>query len=131
MVNLKFILQESKTIAIVGLSDNPDRPSFCVASYLLKHGYKIFPVNPNIEEWCGLKSYTSLNKIKEKIDIVDIFRKSKDVMPIVEEAIQAKAKTIWMQLSVIPAAELARKAGLNIVMNKCIMIEHARLLQTS
>ncbi|MFH1784982.1 MAG: CoA-binding protein [Candidatus Micrarchaeota archaeon] len=123
------ILQNSKTIAVVGLSDKKDRPSFVVASYLLAKGYVIFPVNPNLSDWRGIKAYKSLSEIKEKIDIVDIFRKSEDVLPIVQEAISLnpKPQTIWMQLSVIneEAAKIARNAGLNVIMDKCIKIEHS------
>lgn len=130
MASIEEILKKSKTIAIVGLSDKPDRPSYGVASYLLEHGYEIFPINPNISEWRGLKVHNSLNEITEKIDIVDIFRKSEDVLSVVQDAIAIRAKTVWMQLGVInePAAELARKVGLNVVMDKCIKIEHAKLL---
>lgn len=130
MSSIEEILKKSKTIAIVGLSDKPDRPSYGVASYLLDHGYKLFPVNPNISNWRGLKAYNSLNEITEKIDIVDIFRKSEDVLPVVQDAIAIGAKTVWMQLGVInePAAELARKSELTVVMDKCIKIEHAKLL---
>ena len=129
MQAIEQILQSSKNIAVVGLSDKPDRPSFGVASFLLAHGYQIFPVNPNISEWCGIKAYQSLGEIKEKIDIVDIFRKSEDVLPIVQDAIHINAKTVWMQLGVVndAAAEIAQGAGLNVIMDKCLKIEHIRV----
>ncbi|VVC03799.1 Acetate--CoA ligase [ADP-forming] [Candidatus Bilamarchaeum dharawalense] len=134
MDDIKKIIETSKTIAIVGLSDKPDRPSHVVASYLVANGFKIYPVNPNLTDWHGLKAYKSLSEIKEKIDIVDIFRKSEDVLPIVEEATKRvpKPKTIWMQLGVVneTAAEVAKKAGLNVVMDKCIKIEHTRLKES-
>ncbi len=117
-----------KTIAIVGLSDKPDRPSYKVGKYLLGKGFKIFPVNPNIENFLGIKSYKTISDIKEKIDVVDIFRKSELVEPIVEEAIKIGAKTIWMQEGVIneKAAAKARSAGLTVVMNMCMMKEHKK-----
>jgi len=129
MDEIRQILKNSKTIAIVGLSDKPERPSYIVAEYLVSKGYRVFPVNPNIREWNGLKAYGSLNEIKEPIEIVDIFRKSEEVLPIIEDAIKIEAKTVWMQLGVInyEAAEKAASAGLNVVMDKCIKIEHAKL----
>ena len=128
-MDIPAILKKSKTIAVVGLSDRPDRPSYQVASYLLEHGYKIIPVNPNIKEWKGMRAYSSLLEIKEKIDVVDIFRKSEDVSPVVDEAIKIGAKTVWMQLGIVneQAAEKAGKAGLNVVMDKCMKIEHEKL----
>lgn len=118
-----------KTIAIVGLSDNPDRPSYKVGKYLLEQGFKIFPVNPNIDNFLGIKSYKNLSEIKESIDIVDIFRKSEFVEPIVDEAIKIGAKAIWMQEEVINenAATKARSAGLTVVMNSCMMKIHKTL----
>lgn len=125
------ILRNSKVIAVVGLSDKPERPSYGVASYLLEHGYTIIPVNPNIGAWKGLKAYASLADIPKsvRVDVVDIFRKSEDVPPVVDEAIKIKAKAVWMQLGVVneAAAAKARAAGLNVVMDRCMKIEHARL----
>ncbi len=131
------ILHNSQTIAIVGLSEKPDRPSFDVATYLREHGYTIIPINPNLPnlEWCGIHGHRSLSEIskttREKIDIVDVFRKSEDIGPIVDEAIAIGAKVIWMQLGIVneEAAERARAAGLEVVMNKCMKIEHKRLDQ--
>lgn len=135
METIEKILNSSKTIAVVGLSDKPERPSYMVASYLLENGYKIIPINPNISEWRTIKVHKSLLDVKEKIDIVDIFRKSEDVLAVVEDAMKLieKPKTIWMQLGVInqEAAELAKKAGFNVVMDHCIKIEHMRLLNAS
>lgn len=130
-MDMAALLESAKTIALVGLSDKPDRPSYDVASYLLDNGYTIIPVNPNISEWNGIKAYQSLSEIPKevKVDIVDIFRRSEHVPPIVDEAINIGAKVVWMQLGVIneEAAEKARKAGLEVVMDRCMKIEHARL----
>lgn len=128
-MDLRKILEESKNIAVVGLSDKPERASYDVASYLAENGYAIFPVNPNISKWKGSRAYKSLSDISEKIDIVDIFRRSGFVPGIVDEAIRIGAKTVWMQLGVIneEAAQKAMKAGLNVVMNRCMKIEHKRL----
>lgn len=126
---IKNILRLLKVVAVVGLSDKTDRPSYHVAEYLQGKGYKIIPVNPMIQSWNGLKSYPDLKSIPEHIDIVDIFRKPADVPAIVEEAISAGAKVIWMQEGIVHnvAAESARTAGLQVVMNKCMLKEH-RLL---
>lgn len=125
------ILRESRTVAVVGLSDKPERPSYDVAGYLAAHGYVIIPVNPMIKEWKGIKAYPSLSDIPKgvKVDVVDIFRKSEDVPPVVDEAIKIRAKAVWMQLGIVneAAAEKARKAGLSVVMDRCMKIEHARL----
>lgn len=126
---LRRILAESKTIAVVGLSDKWHRPSNFAAKYLKDHGYKIIPVNPGQKEILGEKCYPSLLDIPEKVDVVDIFRKPEEVPPIVEDAIKIGAKVIWMQIGVIneEAAKRARDAGLEVVMNRCMKIEHARL----
>jgi len=119
-----------KSIAIVGLSDKPDRPSFEVGKYLMDHGFKIFPVNPNIDNFLGIKSYQSLIDIKEKVDVVDIFRKSEFVEPIIEDAIRIGVKMIWMQEGIVNenAANKARLAGLTVVMNMCMMKEHKKII---
>ncbi len=119
-----------KTIAIVGLSDKPDRPSFEVGKYLLEKGYKIFPVNPNIDNFLGIKAYKTLSDIKEQIDVVDIFRKSEFTEPIVDEAIAVGVKMIWMQEGVSneKAASKARTAGLTVIMDMCMMKEHKKQL---
>ena len=120
-----------KTIAIVGLSDKPDRPSYKVGKYLVDNNFKIFPVNPNIDNFLGIKSYKTLSNIKEKIDVIDIFRKSELVELIIDEAIKIGAKVIWMQEGVINenAATKARSAGLTVVMNMCMMKAHKKLLK--
>ena len=124
------LLRHSKTIAVVGLSSNPMRPSHGVSAYMQSHGYRIIPVNPNVDECLGEKSYPSLLDVPEKIDIVDIFRRSEFVEEVVDQAMQLKVPAIWMQEDVIHerAAEKARKAGVFVVMDRCILKEHrARL----
>lgn len=114
------------TIAIVGLSDNKERDSYIVGKYLLEKGFKIIPVNPKLKEWHGIKACPNLLEIKEKIDIVDIFRKSEFVEEIVDDVIKIKAKLVWMQLGVVneKAGKKAEKNGIAVVMDKCIMVEH-------
>lgn len=120
------LLRRAKTIAVVGLSDNPLRPSYGVTAYMQSHGYRIIPVNPKIKSCLGEKAYASLPEVPEKVDIVDIFRRSVFVEQIVEEAIQLKVSAIWMQEDVIheKAAEKARRAGIFVVMDRCILKEH-------
>ncbi len=129
MDEIRKILTESKTIAVVGLSPKQDRPSYKVASYLKSKGYRIIPVNPNADQILGEKSYPGLVSIPEKIDVVDIFRKSGDVPPVVDEAIKAGAKAVWMQEGIVnePAAQKARSAGLMVVMDRCMLKEHKKL----
>lgn len=125
-MNYADFYKNIKTIAIVGLSDNPERPSYEVGKYLISKGFKIFPVNPNIDNFMGIKSYKTLSDIEERIDVVDIFRKSEFVEEIVYEAIKIDAKIIWMQEGVINenVAAKARTAGLTVVMNMCMMKQH-------
>ena len=120
------LLRNAKTIAVVGLSDNPLRPSYGVTAYMQGQGYRIIPVNPQIESCLGEKAYASLLDVPEKIDIVNIFRRPEFVEEIVDEAIQLKVPAIWMQEDVIheKAAEKARKAGMFVVMDRCILKEH-------
>lgn len=115
-----------KTIAIVGISDDPERPSNFVARFLKEHGYKIIPVNPKLTKWKGEKCYPDLLSIPEKVDIVDIFRRSEAIPPIVDEAIAIKAKVVWMQEGIIneEAAAKAREAGIEVVMDKCTKKEY-------
>ena len=112
-------LRNSKTIAVVGLSPNPDRDSHRVSAYLQSQGYRIIPVNPTVDEVLGEKSYPDLPSVPESIDMVDVFRRSDQVMPVVEEAIQVGARYIWMQDGVVneEAAEKARQAGIPVVMD--------------
>lgn len=124
------LLKDAKNIAVVGLSGSPLRPSYGVAAYLQTHGYRIIPVNPEVESVLGEKAYPSLSAIPEKIDLVDIFRRSEHVPPVVEEAIQLNVPAVWMQETVIheEAAQKAREHGIFVVMDKCILKEHrARL----
>ncbi len=125
------ILKEYRKVAVVGASPNPERPSHRVASYLASHGYHVIPVNPNAQQILGKTSYPSLSSIPETVEIVDIFRRSEEVMPIVEEAIKIGAKAVWMQEGVIneEAASRARDAGLLVVMDKCMLKEHQCLTQ--
>ncbi len=118
-----------KNIAVVGISDNPERPSYDVASFLEKHGYNIIPINPTLTEWKGKRCYPDLKSIPEKVDVVDIFRRPEAVPPIVDEAIAIKAKAVWMQLGIVneEAAAKARAAGIEVVMDKCMKIEYNRL----
>ena len=120
------LLKSTRTIAVVGLSDSPLRTSYGVSEYMQSQGYRIIPVNPAITESLGEKAYASLSVIPEKIDIVNIFRRSEFVPEIVEEAIQLKVPAIWMQEGVVhqAAAEKARLAGIFVVMDRCILKEH-------
>ncbi|KXG43156.1 CoA-binding protein [Tepidibacillus decaturensis] len=126
---IKELIQETKRIAIVGLSNKPDRDSYRVAEYLLNHGFEIIPVNPTIDEVLGVKAVASLKEIKGTVDMVDVFRRADQVMPVVEEAIEIGAKSIWFQLGVVneKAAKVASDKGLKVVMDRCIKIEHGRL----
>ena len=129
MTNIAAVLKSGKTIAVVGLSGTRMRPSYGVAEYMQRAGYKIIPVNPQESEVLGEKCYPRLEDIPEPIDIVDVFRRSEFVPDIVDSAIAVGAKTVWMQEGVIhtAAAEKARQAGLSVVMDRCILKEHARL----
>lgn len=125
-MNYSNFFNKIKTIAVVGLSDKKNRYSYQVAEYLKNKGFKIIPVNPNIQSVFGLKSYKNLSEIKEPVDVVDIFRRSEFVAPIVDEAIKVGAKAVWMQEGVedVSAASRARTAGLTVVMNVCMMKKH-------
>ena len=120
------ILQHAKIVAVVGLSDNPLRPSHGVAAYLLDQGYRIIPVNPQIESALGEKAYPSLLDVPERIDIVNIFRRPEFVEEVVDQAIRLKVPVIWMQEEVVheKAAQKARQAGIFVVMDRCILVEH-------
>ncbi len=131
-----------KTIAVVGLSKDPSRPSNNVASYLKSHGYRIVPVNPTVDEVLGEKCYKSLldlpDELRGQIDVVDIFRRAEDVPPVVDQAIQlhktaGHPKAVWMQLGIVneEAARKARESGLDVVMDRCMKIEHARQARRS
>ena len=120
------LLQQAKAIAVVGLSDRPLRPSHGVSAYMQSHGYRIIPVNPTITEALGEKSYPSLLEVPYKIDIVNIFRRPEFVEQIVDQTIQLKIPAVWMQEEVIneKAAETARRAGMFVIMDRCILKEH-------
>jgi predicted CoA-binding protein len=126
---LRQILAATKTIAVVGLSDNPARPSYSVAAYLKGQGYRIIPVNPNHTEVLGEKCYASLRDIPEVIDMVDIFRRPEYVPPVVDDAIAIDAKVVWMQSGIVnqEAADRAAAAGLTVVMDACTAATHRHL----
>jgi predicted CoA-binding protein len=126
---LRRILRESRVLAVVGLSADWYRPSYFAAKYMQEHGYRVIPVNPKYETILGERCYKSLRDIPEKVDLVDIFRKTQDVMPIAEQAIAIGAKVLWQQLGVKneAAAVRAQAAGLETVMDRCVKIEHGRL----
>lgn len=125
---IRTILSTSKTIAIVGLSPKPERPSFFVGSYLNSEGYKVIPVNPRATEIFGQKAYPDLASIPDKVDVVNVFRQPEECVEIAQQAIQIGAKTLWLQLRVVnlEAARIAHEAGLNVVMDRCMKIEHGR-----
>jgi predicted CoA-binding protein len=126
---LRRILRNARTLAVVGLSAEWHRPSFFAAKYMQEHGYRIIPVNPRYPEILGERCHASLEAIEEPVDIVDVFRKTEDVLPIARQAIAIGAKCLWQQIGVKneEAARLAREAGLDTVMDRCVKIEHARL----
>ncbi len=126
---LRRILASHRVIAVVGLSADWFRPSFFAAKYMQEHGYRIIPVNPKYSEILGERCYPSLGQIPEKVDMVDVFRKTQDVMPIAREAAAIGARTLWQQLGVLntEADEWVRAQGLESVMDRCVKIEHARL----
>jgi predicted CoA-binding protein len=125
------ILHNSKNIAVVGISEKTDRDSYGVAEYLKKQGYTIIPINPGLKEWNGIKAYPDLLSVpgSMKIDVVDIFRKPDAVVPIVRDALKRKPSAIWMQEGVVnnDAAEIARNAGVLVVMDRCMMKEHHKI----
>ncbi len=128
---IKRLLEESRNVAVVGLSESPYRTSHAIASTLQRLGYKIFPVNPNlIGPVLGEEPYASVSEITEQVDIVDVFRRSEKVMPVAEDAVAAGAKVLWMQSGVIneEAAEYAEAHGLTVVMDRCIKVDYASLV---
>jgi predicted CoA-binding protein len=126
---LRRVLHGNRVIAVVGLSPNWNRPSYFAAKYMLEHGYTVVPVNPGAAEILGQKCYPDLAAIPFRVDMVDVFRKAADVMPIADEAIRIGAGCLWLQLGVInqEAADKASGAGLDVVMDRCVKIEYARL----
>jgi len=127
---LKEILLATKTIASVGLSANPEKESYGIVQYLKRQGYRVIPVNPTADEILGEKSYPDLESVPEKIDVVQVFRKPEDVPPVVDSAIKAGAKVVWMQEGIVheEAAQNARQAGLQVVMDACMRATHQRLV---
>jgi predicted CoA-binding protein len=125
------IIKDYRVVAVVGLSADPTRPSYRVAAYLQQHGYRIIPVNPGCQEILGEKCYPTLKDIPFPVEVVDIFRKVEAIPAIVEEAIQVGAKAVWMQLDLVEpkSAQKAREAGLQVVMDHCLKVEHARLFR--
>jgi predicted CoA-binding protein len=126
---IKELLTQCKTIAVVGLSDKPHRDSYRVAQYMQQHGYRIIPVHPRVAEVLGERAYKSLADIPDQVDMVNVFRKSEDTPPVVEEAIPLRPKAVWLQLGISndTAAQLATSAGLEFIQNLCIKVEHCRL----
>jgi len=122
------ILKDARTVAVVGLSPDPSRPSHVVASYLKRQGYRVIPVNPTVSEVLGERSYPDLRSVPEPVDVVDVFRRPEHVPAIVEEAIAIGAKAVWLQEGVVheEAAQRARQAGLRVVMDRCMLKEHQR-----
>ncbi len=125
------ILETIKTVAVVGLSPRPSRAGYYVPAYLQEAGYRIIPVNPHLKQALGEKAYPDLLSVPEPVDLVLVFRRSEEALPVVEQAIQIRAKVVWMQVGVVnePAAAKAEAAGLEVVMDACIMIDHRRLLR--
>jgi predicted CoA-binding protein len=130
IAGLRRILTRSRTLAVVGLSAQWYRPSYFAAKYMQDHGYRIVPINPRYDEVLGQKCYPDLRSIPHPVDLVDCFRKASDIPPIAEDAIAIGAKVLWMQLGIVneAAAQRAVAAGLDVVMNRCVKIEHARIL---
>lgn len=131
---IRELLTAARTVAVVGISDDPERDSYMVAEFLQRQGYRIIPVNPRLVnlniQVLGEKPYATLRDVPEKIDIVDIFRRPETVMPVIEDAIAAGAGAVWMQLSIVnkEAAAHAEAAGLKVVMNRCMAVEYRRLM---
>lgn len=127
---MKAILQSAKTIASVGVSGNPEKESYEVVAYLKEQGYRIIPVNPTATEILGEKAYPNLESVPEKIDVVQVFRKPEDVPPVVDDSIKVGAKVVWMQVGIVneEAAQKARDAGLQVVMDACMRMTHRRLI---
>ncbi|MCC5860223.1 MAG: CoA-binding protein [Ectothiorhodospiraceae bacterium] len=129
IASLRRILDQCRTIAVVGLSNKWFRPSFFAAKYMQDHGYRIIPVNPAYEEVLGERCYPDLKRIPEQVDMVDVFRRPEEVPPLVEDAIAIGARCLWLQIGVVheEAAARARAAGLDVVQDRCVKIEHGRL----
>lgn len=127
---IERLVRESRTVAVVGLSDNPGRPSFGVARYLVRAGLRVFPVNPALSSWQGLPAYASLADVPEHVDVVDVFRRPAHVPAIAADAVRIGADALWLQLGVVSreGAELAADAGLAVVMDRCFAVEHREVV---
>jgi predicted CoA-binding protein len=127
---IERLVRESRTVAVVGLSADPSRPSFGVARYLVSAGLTVFPVNPELTEWQGLTAYKSLADVPVRVDVVDVFRRPKYVPGVAREAVSAGAGALWLQLGVISAeaASIAADAGLDVVMDRCMAVEHREVV---
>ena len=130
VAGLRRILAQTRTLAVVGLSAHWHRPSFFAAKYMQDHGYRVIPVNPTYPEVLGERCYPSVAAVPERIDLVDCFRKSEEIVPIARDAVAKGARVLWMQLGIRndEAARIACDAGLDVVMDRCVKIEHARIL---
>lgn len=129
IAQLRRILKDHRTIAVVGLSADWYRPSYFAAKYMQEHGFRVIPVNPKYKEILGETCYPNLTSIPDKVDIVDVFRKPEDCVPIAQDAVAIGAKVLWLQIGVIneEAARIAQAGGLDVVMDRCVKIEYARL----
>lgn len=127
---IRKILEEYKVVAVVGMSKDPMKPGHYVPKFLIKQGYRIIPVNPTVDEVLGLKSYPSLMDVPENIEVVDVFRRPEHVPEVAEQAVKKKAKVLWLQEGIYnpQAVDIAKKGGLTVVWNRCIMKEHNRLM---
>jgi predicted CoA-binding protein len=127
---LRGLLMQSKTIAVVGCSRDPEKPANQIPAYMQEHGYKIFPINPSADRILGEKAFKTLSDVKQQIDLVNVFRPSEEAVAIVKEAAKVGAKAVWLQLGIESkeAEKIARRHGILYVANKCIMVEHRRLL---
>lgn len=127
---IKRLLERHRRVAVVGLSDKPNRPSHGVAAYLQRVGYDVTPVNPTIQQALGVAAVPSVKDVPAPVEIVDVFRRPDDVPPVVDDAIAAGAKVLWLQQGIVnePAAARARAAGMTVVQDRCIMVEHRRLI---
>lgn len=128
---IKEILKTSRIVAVIGIKNKETQPAYFVPKYLKEKGYKIIPINPRLDEVLGEKAYKDLMEVKETIDVVDVFRASDKIIPHAEEALQVKPKVFWMQLGIEnrQAAEMLAKAGIKVVMNRCMLTERSRLIR--
>ena len=123
---MRTILRDSKSIAVVGISERETRVSKYVSEYMQREGYTIYPVNPNLDTWNGVKVYDSVVDLPEKVDIVDVFRRSSQILPLAGDVVEAGAKVMWLQQGIVnqEAAEIVSDAGIKVIMDSCIMVEH-------